>query len=86
MNALFYINCIIIGFLIFKLILRLYSYFYLIGKPDTVVYLKRLEEVYHTKECPLLDSKPIKASLIKVYYHNYAACEVCNPPVLKRQI
>jgi hypothetical protein len=51
--------------------------------PDTVVYVSKTGEKYHTESCSSLKKSKIAISLGKAVL-KYQPCKLCDPPVLDK--
>jgi methylphosphotriester-DNA--protein-cysteine methyltransferase len=50
--------------------------------PDTVVYITKTREKYHTEGCSSLRNSKIAIALEEAASKGYEPCKLCNPPVL----
>jgi len=53
------------------------------ASPDTIVYVTKTGEKYHTEQCSSLKKSKIAISLEKAV-KSYQPCKLCNPPVLDK--
>jgi hypothetical protein len=51
--------------------------------PDTIVYVTKTGEKYHTEQCSSLKKSKIAISLGRAVI-KYQPCKQCNPPVLDK--
>jgi hypothetical protein len=50
--------------------------------PDTVVYITKTGEKYHTEGCSSLRNSKIAITLGEAVLKGYESCQRCKPPVL----
>ena len=53
--------------------------------PDTVVYVTKTGEKYHTERCSSLKSSKIAIALEDAVSKGYEPCKVCKPPALDEE-
>jgi len=53
--------------------------------PDTVVYVTKTGDKYHTEKCSSLRSSKIAITLEEAFSKGYEPCKVCKPPLLDKQ-
>ena len=61
----------------FLLVLAAYA-----AAPDTIVYVTKTGEKYHTEGCTSLRSSKIEMSLEEAVSKGYEPCGRCKPPLL----
>jgi len=49
---------------------------------DTVVYITKTGEKYHTEQCASLKKSKIPVSLGRAVTKGYVPCQQCKPPIL----
>jgi hypothetical protein len=69
-------------FLIIVLFCAFAGFVYAAG-PDTIVYVSKTGEKYHTESCSSLKKSKIAISLGKAVL-KYQPCKLCEPPVLDK--
>jgi len=70
-------------FLIIILVCVITSFAFAAGS-DTIVYVTKTGEKYHTEQCASLKKSKIAISLGKAVI-KYQPCKQCNPPVLDKK-
>jgi len=53
--------------------------------PDTVVYVTKTGEKYHTERCSSVRNSKIAITLGEAVSKGYEPCKLCNPPILDKQ-
>jgi methylphosphotriester-DNA--protein-cysteine methyltransferase len=53
--------------------------------PDTVVYITKSGEKYHTENCSSLRNSKTAITLEEAVLQGYEPCQRCNPPILDEE-
>jgi len=68
-------------FLVLLIICAVATLGYAAGK-DTIVYITKTGEKYHTEKCSSVRSSKIAIELGEAVERGYQPCRICKPPVL----
>jgi len=53
--------------------------------PDTIVYVTKTGEKYHTEKCSSVRNSKIDITLEEAVSKGYEPCKICKPPLLDEE-